>query len=897
MNIFQFLRIFQRHIFLLIAVPIILAAIVKYLTRNPSLEYESSTTIFTGIASGYDLDQNRRFNMFANNTAFDNLIELIKSREVATEVSLRLFTQNLMLDKYDPNYISRKSFISLQRYTPAYIKALIIKDTVASTKKSATEDQDATKNQNFLKRDSILIEHGAILKTGALYHSVNDNESLYEISVNYGVPISELMNNNNLTDYNVEVGSELFLSYASTNPAEINDPNFIGKDTVNAEYAQINRRDFEKSLQRIMKYTYANDTNWIYRLLNSSNPHYSINNISKATVQRIKSSDLITLKYKSNDPGITYQTLIHLTSVFIKSKKNINENQSDAVVKYFQGEVDRASGRLTAAEDRLLNFNKSNNIINYYEQSKAIAVTKEDLDIMYQREQIRFQAARAVITTLEDQLELQDRVQLKTMEILRNRNALSEVTSKIAIADLYGDTDPKNIETLNKLKEEAAKLKNNLKLYVHEYFTYTQTKDGIQTESLLAKWLDNVIVFEESKASLQVLNNRIREFQEYYKMFAPLGATQKRIEREINVSEREYLSLLHSLNLSKLKQQNIELSSNIKAVDPPYFPLKPLPVNTAILVIVAAFMGFAMVAFVIIALEYLDNTIRNPERFADLTRLKVISAFPKLLSKYQDYNMPFITGRLIEIAVQDIKSQAEQKGEYPYLICFISTLAHEGKTELAQRMAGRLRFFGERVLFLKRAIPERFNSILEGTDPDELRAREKTREFEKHQSKKNQLIRGLPIIGNFYNNMFKPNPIEPYQPHQDDVYFQQDDHFFDIKGLNQLNLSREIDYSSYSYIFIEMPGIIFNPYPVSLIKSANMHVLVARANRNWKKADINALNSYMKNTKERPLGLLNGVEIELLETILGELPKKRSWFRRKLKTIISLQYKARYEIK
>ena len=47
---------------------------------------------------------------------------------------------------------------------------------------------------------------------------------------------------------------------------------------------------------------------------------------------------------------------------------------------------------------------------------------------------------------------------------------------------------------------------------------------------------------------------------------APLGATLKRIEREINVAEKEYLSLLHSLNLSKLRQQNIELSSNIKAV-------------------------------------------------------------------------------------------------------------------------------------------------------------------------------------------------------------------------------------------------------------------------------------------------------------------------------------------
>ena len=80
----------------------------------------------------------------------------------------------------------------------------------------------------------------------------------------------------------------------------------------------------------------SDDTNYIYRLLNFNNPHYSIKAISSVNVQRISSSDLIELKYNSDDPGICQQTLVLLTEVCMKNYKKIKESRSDAVVKYFE---------------------------------------------------------------------------------------------------------------------------------------------------------------------------------------------------------------------------------------------------------------------------------------------------------------------------------------------------------------------------------------------------------------------------------------------------------------------------------------------------------------------------------------------------------------------------------
>jgi uncharacterized protein YigA (DUF484 family) len=54
----------------------------------------------------------------------------------------------------------------------------------------------------------------------------------------------------------------------------------------------------------------------------------------------------------------------------------IKENRSDDVVKYFQSELENARQKLKEAEDKLLEFNE-HTIINYYEQSKAVAVVRK----------------------------------------------------------------------------------------------------------------------------------------------------------------------------------------------------------------------------------------------------------------------------------------------------------------------------------------------------------------------------------------------------------------------------------------------------------------------------------------------------------------------------------------
>ena len=52
-----------------------------------------------------------------------------------------------------------------------------------------------------------------------------------------------------------------------------------------------------------------------------------------------------------------------------------------------------------------------------------------------------------------------------------------------------------------------------------------------------------------------------------------------------------------------------------------------------------------------------------------------------------------------------------------------------------------------------------------------------------------------------------------------------------------------------------------------------------------------ALESYSKIVDHKMSSIINGDHPDVLETIIGEIPKKRSWLRTKVKQLLKLQFK------
>ncbi|MEI7828593.1 MAG: hypothetical protein WCI31_02420 [Prolixibacteraceae bacterium] len=844
MNIIDAIRLIRKHLVLLIATPVILASMVAYLTKNPTLVYSSETTLYTGIASGSSIEMDKAFSFYANNTAFDNLINIIKSRETQQEVAIRMLAQHLMLQKYDPRYISSSSFNDLRRITPKYVQSLVVNSSSHKGKSEAAKAQP-----------------------------VGDQSS--------GKPESQKIENPDNTEAFSFSKLDTTAKAVSTLPATID------------------REDYEQTVKNLQNYMASSDTNFVYRLLYFDDPHYSVKALSTVNAQRIGSSDLIKLKFDSDDPGICQQTLAFLTEACIKNYKFTKENRSDAVVKYFEFQLKQSAAKLKIGEDKLLKFNEDNNIINYYEQSKAVANVKENLDNQYNDKRIKLAGTKAAIERIESKLGNQKNVQLKSSSIVGKRDRLSAINSKIATAEIMGNANPVNEEQLIKLKIEAETIKDEIRKSVNELYGFSNSTEGLPISNLLIEWINNVIVYEDTKAGIEVLKDRINEFQKQYSIYAPAGANLKRIEREISVSEQEFLEILHGLNLAKLKVQDAELSSTIKATDPPFYPLSPNPTKRKFLIIVAGMVGFIIVLTSILVLEYFDDTLRNAEKAAKILHLKPIGIFPKIFLKVGSLNFSLVTNRLLELIILqiDLLTNKTEETNKPRTILFFSSLNNEGNTVSAGNIAWKIKQQGKKVLYLNYLAdsmqPKENN---QSGDPD---SEGDTASSSRIPSRKPfrfvRRILGYPDNRVDHSSPFLLNPEANLESgeysgyHINPGYFSAQE-YTDLIENNQLATRSKPD-----FVLIELPPILYNSYPTHLVALADLAIIVCRANRVWSAADQKALNILMKITTQEPVFLLNGVEIEVIESVLGDLPKKRSWLRKTIKSIVRFQFNSKQE--
>ena len=264
------------------------------------------------------------------------------------------------------------------------------------------------------------------------------------------------------------------------------------------------------------------------------------------------------------------------------------------------------------------------------------------------------QESKQISSIWREKLENQQGIKLKSAPLIEKRNQLSLVDTRIATVETIGYADTSEIKNLPQLKARADQLKGEIRESVGELYKFGNSTEGLPMATLLNEWISNVLKYEDLKAGLVVLSKRIQDFQKQYEIFAPAGANLKRIEREISVSEAEFLELLHGLNLAKLKMQDLELSSNLKPIDQPYLPLTPNPTKRKFLILGAALFGFLMVFTTILALEFFDETLKNPQRAAKILNLSPLGVFPKIYQKTEILNFPFVVERLIEMMVQKI---------------------------------------------------------------------------------------------------------------------------------------------------------------------------------------------------------------------------------------------------
>lgn len=631
--------------------------------------------------------------------------------------------------------------------------------------------------------------------------------------------------------------------------------------------------DYEKTVENLLELMNSSSDNFVYELLNYEHPIYSFKAISEVSVSRVQSSDVVELKYKSGDPGICKQTLQILIDVCSKKYKIFKESSSDVVVQYFERQLANSERKLKQAENELLKYKQENNIINYYEQSKAVAIVREDMEVAYKNKIAALAGSKASKRKLKKELEINGKILELNDQILKDKDLVAGIQYQLVLAESKSDGSDESIANIDSLQNEINQLQSSIDGRVKELYSASNSIDGIPMTKMMPNWIANMVNTENLEAEVNLMTKHTNEFLDEVKKYAPFGANIKRLERKIRVIEEEYLEILYGLNTAKIKLQDTQIAGNLVTIDPPYFPISAIPSKRKIVILAAGFVTFVLIFGVILVMEFFDSTLKNEKVASEKTKLQSLGMLSKITKYNNALNFVRIQDRLMDFVMQNfVRSYDNTKVKYqPKVITVFSTQSDEGKTIIAGNLARKLKSYGKKVMFLN-------HSNLE-----------KQKEITYSNSWYYRLL-GYQDPSVDYSHPFLDD-VDEYLDRHEHLQYEVNDFYTHARSYQDLAFNpHTVIFEDLDFVIVELPGLLKQNYPAGIFANSDLAIMVCRSNRVWTNADQNILENIKGLVKNDIKFVLNGVELEQTETVLGEIPKKRSALRKKVKRFFKFQF-------
>ena len=217
--------------------------------------------------------------------------------------------------------------------------------------------------------------------------------------------------------------------------------------------ALVDRSSLDKTTNNLMNYRKENSSNFVYSIFNRPYPYYSYSALSTITIKRLGTSDLIELVYTSSDPGITQNTLKILEDELLKAYEQLRFSATNSAIAYFQEQVRIAKKALTAEEDDLTDYSVQKQVINYDEQSKALALTKYATDDRMEEVQRNYGSAVALRQMLENKMDIRAKIIRTNTNLLQELEKVSTLNQSILEQEIF--TTEQSQQNQIKRKERA----------------------------------------------------------------------------------------------------------------------------------------------------------------------------------------------------------------------------------------------------------------------------------------------------------------------------------------------------------------------------------------------------------------------------------------------------------
>ncbi len=414
------------------------------------------------------------------------------------------------------------------------------------------------------------------------------------------------------------------------------------------------------------------------------------------SVQLIRSSRLVELKYSSSDPKLAADIVNAHADTYIETNFRKKYDSTVQASEWMAGQLKELRIKMEKSHEALVGYEKENQI---FAVSEGQNVTMQKLAEL-SRELTLAQSERF---SREAQWRLVQSRRLDDLPAVAQNSFVQNMQGRQAelkdqYAELRGTFGPKypKVQQVEKQLEEIQKQLDVEKQKVANRIE-SEYQAAVQRESLLRG------AVEGQKNEANVMNARLVEYN--------------LLKREYETNQQLYENLLQ-----RLKEAGISAglrSNNVHVIDRARPALAPVRPRKLLNIAVSLLVGFVLGCVLAIFNEYLDNSVKTPEEVEQLVSLPALGIIPAVASVNGRSAQRALPGPQSKVSTSDlatiVQPQSVVSEAYralrtsillstskhpPQVILITSGQPREGKTTTALNLAITLAQRGDRVVLI-----------------------------------------------------------------------------------------------------------------------------------------------------------------------------------------------------
>ncbi len=482
-----------------------------------------------------------------------------------------------------------------------------------------------------------------------------------------------------------EVSVRLLAHYLSGSPY-VNDT-LLHKDAVdflsNTIPARVRRQMAGKPYESVLKELSAGlreKEQFMEEVVNSEGSPFGIRAImATLKTSRLGSSDMLEVSFQATNPTLAQLTLTQLIDTFIKKYKETKTGEIKSVVAYFENQLKEASIVLKNKEDSLQIYSSSNNIVNFEEDSRAISFHRKDIENQIQQEMSALASTEAVLNQLNAKLVgVRERASRNT-NLNDLRDSISALNTKLFVLE----NSPGKQENVAALKARIQQLEARSRRETNGLSASINSGEGVPPSLLLTSWIDATLEVDRIKARVRSLRELQVARQSEFNSILPAGLVINRLKRDITLAEQNYLQVLQNLNASRLKEQGLNTTLNMRVFDAPTLPADAEPSKTNMLILLSFIAALFLVTGYVVGKDMLDTTVKDLDTLRKRTGLPFAGALPDLTHPNAGAGSAEV--QLFNQCINTINPHFQEDAS-PLVITLFSTQAGDGKTYYGKKL-------------------------------------------------------------------------------------------------------------------------------------------------------------------------------------------------------------------